>query len=132
MVKHSYIIYIYKCSKFNNFVNIKFQDSKTCANDSPPFKYVICNLSESQNDFEISVISQFFLMSVFLHFELFKADFDLENIKQSWLSGQNIGLYAPSTWFKPQQPLPKQKRYFYALKVFSLFIIFITFEKFCF
>ena len=64
---------------------------------------------ESKNDFEILVISQIFSKSLFPHLELFKADFDLENIKQSWLSGQNIGLYAPSPGFKPQQPPPKKK-----------------------
>ena len=57
----------------------------------------------------------------FPHLELCKANFDLENIKQSWLSGQNIGLYAPSPWFKPQQPLPKKNKYFYALKGSILF-----------
>ena len=100
----------------NNCVNIKFHNLKICANDSPPFKYVICNLSESQNDFEISVVSQFFWSLQFPHLELFKADFDLENIKQSWLSGQNIGLYAPSTWFKPQQHLWKKKDIFMHLR----------------
>ena len=57
-----------------------------------------------------------FLKSVVSHLELFKADFDLENIKQSWLSGQNIGLHAPSPWFKPQQPLPKKKDIFMHLR----------------
>jgi hypothetical protein len=94
----------------NNFVNIEFHDLKICANCSAPFKIVIHKLTESQNDFEISVISQKNSKSLFPHLELFKPDFDLENIKQSWLSGQNIGLHAPSPWFKPQQPLPKKKR----------------------
>ena len=90
-------------------MNIEFHNLKIYANCSAPFNYVRCKLLESKNDFEILVISQFF-QSVFLHLELFKPDFDLENIKQSWLSGQNIGLHAPSPWFKPQQPPPKKKR----------------------
>ena len=94
----------------NNVVNIEFHNLKIYANCSAPFNYVRCKLLESKNDFEILVISQKNLKCLFPHLELFKPDFDLENIKQSWLSGQNIGLHAPSPWFKPQQPPQKKKK----------------------
>ena len=100
----------------NNFVNIEFHDLKICANCSAPFNYVRCKLLEYKKDFEILVISQKNSVCLFPHLELFKPDFDLENIKQSWLSGQNIGLHAPSPWFKPQQPLPKKKDIFMHLR----------------
>ncbi len=44
---------IYKCSKLNNFVNIEFHDSKTCANDSPHLKILWYKLLESEYMFEI-------------------------------------------------------------------------------
>ena len=76
-----------------------------------------------------SDISKFY-KSVSPHLELFKADFDLENIKQSWLSGQNIGLHAPSPWFKPQQPLPKKKDIFMHLReVYYYIYILVSTEK---
>ncbi len=114
-VKHSYIIYIYICSKFNNFVNIKFQDLKMHANCSAPLKILWYKLSESEMCLKFQWYLNF-LKFVFPHLELFKADFDFENIKQSWLSGQNIGMYAPNPWFKPQQPLPKKKDIFMHLR----------------